>query len=363
MSLAVRVVALVAIGGLVAFSVIMALGSGEGIDPATLVLGPAFYTVAAFLVLRVPENRVSWLLLWSGLGFGLGAFQFVDSDLAVALGFAGNFVVLLPAIGVLLPVWFPTGRPPTPAWSWVAWAGLASAGLFAFSIALGFFLGVFNDDIDGCYDASACLELVSLVTMLVASLAAVISLVVRWARSSGVERQQLKLMAAVFVLFATATAFEFGGGQGLPLVEAGFTIAILLIPAAIAVTISAYRLYDIDRIISRTVAYAIVVAFLGAIFAGVVVWVPNLLPGFGDSPLLVAVGTLAVAALFNPLRGRIKRWVDRRFNRSRYDAGRVMDEFVGSLRDQVESDEVIEGWMGVVEQTMRPSSVGVWVRS
>lgn len=124
-----------------------------------------------------------------------------------------------------------------------------------------------------------------------------------------------------------------------------------------------YRLYDIDRIISRTLSYALVVGLLGLIFAAGVVLAPSAVPGFEDSALVVAASTLVVAALFNPLRLRIQESVDLRFNRSRFDAERVMDGFVSSLRDQVDPDSVLGGWVDVVSETMQPAEVSVWVRA
>jgi hypothetical protein len=294
------------------------------------------------------------------LGFALTGFASLGSEIAVAINFAALFVILLPSVGVLLPVWFPTGMPPSPRWRWVEITGLVSASLFAFSIVLGLVNGDFNDDIDGCYSASACIEVVSLLATLVATLFAVASLVVRWVRSEGMERQQLKLMAAAFVMFALATGLEFGGGQGLPLVEAIFTIASLLIPASLAATISAYRLYDIDRILTRTISYAIVLGVLGGVYLLGLTALTTLFPA--ESPLAVAASTLAAAALFNPVRTRVQTAVEKHFNRSRYDAQRVMEMFSGSLREDLDPDAVLGGWVEVVAETMQPSSVGVWVR-
>lgn len=135
------------------------------------------------------------------------------------------------------------------------------------------------------------------------------------------------------------------------------------LPIAIVLAISRYRLYEIDRIVSRTLAYLLVVAVLVILFALGVVAIPNLVIGTGSAPpLVVAASTLAVAALFNPIRRRALRWVDRRFNRSRYDAARVMSAFGETLRHQVDSNGLVEGWVSVVSDTMQPSSVGVWVR-
>ncbi len=132
------------------------------------------------------------------------------------------------------------------------------------------------------------------------------------------------------------------------------------IPIAIGIAVLRYRLYEIDRLLSRTVSYLLVVGVLAAVFFGVVAVAGSLFQT--DSDLAVAGSTLAVAALFNPVRKRVQGWVDRRFNRSRYDAQKVMDRFAGSLRDQVDSHEVVDGWVGVVAQTMQPESVSVWVR-
>jgi hypothetical protein len=139
-----------------------------------------------------------------------------------------------------------------------------------------------------------------------------------------------------------------------------FMILSVGIPVSIAMSITRYRLYEIDRIVSRTVSYTLVVVILGAVYVGGVTWLTSLLPD--QSQLVVAATTLAVAALFNPVRRRVQMWVDRRFNRSRYDTQRVMDRFAGSLRDQVDAEAVVDGWVGVVSETMQPTSVSVWVR-
>lgn len=332
-------------------------------DSSGLIFGPVFFLVAAFLVLRVPGNRVSWVLLGISLGFGLGGFYREGVGWAETLSFSAFFVFVLPGLGVFLPAWFPTGFPPGRMWSWLSGTAYASAGLMAGSIVLGLISGDFDDDIVGCTSPSACLEFGAVLLTLVGSLLAVASLFFRFVKSDGTERQQMKLMALAFGLFLLGAGLEFGGLQGNPMAEFLFGVGTLAIPLALAVTISRYRLYDIDRIISRTVAYVILVAVLGLLFAVGVVMVPQAILGTGTAPpLLVAASTLLVAALFNPLRRRVQRWVDRRFNRSKYDAERVMDEFARSLRNQVDEAAVLHGLQGVVTETMRPTSVSVWVR-
>jgi hypothetical protein len=142
--------------------------------------------------------------------------------------------------------------------------------------------------------------------------------------------------------------------------DALFGIAVLALPLAIGFAVLRYRLYEIDRIISRTVAYTIVIVLLVVAYMAALSALTWLLPT--ESPLAVAASTLAAAALFNPLRVRVQAWVDRRFNRSRYDAERVMTGFAETLRDEVDLDSVVEGWVTVVSRTMQPATVDVWVR-
>jgi hypothetical protein len=187
-----------------------------------------------------------------------------------------------------------------------------------------------------------------------------VSLVVRWVRSTGEEHLQMKWLVPAFFVFGLGVFAEFGGFQGSLAANILLPAGLILVPVAIGLAILRYRLYDIDRIVSRTVSYTLVVVLLAAVYVGGVTGLTSLLPD--QSRLVVAATTLAVAALFNPVRRRVQGWVDRRFNRSRYDTQRVMDRFAGSLRDQVDTTEVVDGWVGVVAETMQPAAVGVWVR-
>jgi hypothetical protein len=195
--------------------------------------------------------------------------------------------------------------------------------------------------------------------------AALWSLFTRYRKAGTVERLQLKwfLLACLSFVAALSTEFIFEG-LGYPeapfLVDLWIDVSLISIPVAATLAILRYRLYDIDRIISRTVSYAIVIGLLALVYALGVTGLTTLLDT--DSPLVVAASTLAAAALFNPLRRWVQRRVDHRFNRSRYDAERVMASFTGSLRDQVDPDQVLEGWVSVVNETMKPAAAGVWVR-
>jgi peptidoglycan/LPS O-acetylase OafA/YrhL len=189
------------------------------------------------------------------------------------------------------------------------------------------------------------------------ALPAAVSVFVRWRRSVGVERQQMKwfFLAVVGLLVAFLIAFaDFN--QALN--EILFATGLTGVWVSIAVAVLKFRLYDIDRIISRTVTYALVVGLL----VGGVAAAATLAGAQFEEPWVVAATTLAVAAAFNPLRRRIQRWVDRRFNRSRYDTEQVMDGFAESLREEVDSKHVIEGFLEVVGDTLQPVGIGMWVR-
>ena len=184
----------------------------------------------------------------------------------------------------------------------------------------------------------------------------------RFRRSRGSERQQLRWLAlaaalAPPVVLATAAAIVTDN-----LILAGWTIGLYLalLPLAIAAAIARYRLYDLDRIVSRTLAYGLLTLLLGAGYAGVVLGLGRLLPG--SSSLAVAAATLAMAAVFQPARRRIQRAVDRRFNRRRYDAARTIEAFSARLRDEVDLDTLTVELLAVVDHTMQPTQTSLWLR-
>jgi hypothetical protein len=184
-------------------------------------------------------------------------------------------------------------------------------------------------------------------------------LVARGRHSSGIERQQVRwlmLGGTFFVVIAGAAQFiPENSAAELVWFLGGFAI-----PISIGVAVIRYRLYEIDRIISRTIGYVLVAGSLAAVWGGSVTLLTSVLPA--ESPLAVAGSTLAVAALFNPLRRRVQGWVDRRFNRSRYDAQLVLDHLSASMRDEIDPESVRERWLGAVVRTMQPASVAIWVK-
>jgi hypothetical protein len=191
-----------------------------------------------------------------------------------------------------------------------------------------------------------------------------LSLIGRYRKASGVERGQLKWVAMALVAALLGLAFmlvsEVLGFEGELVGLVPWLVAGLGFPAAVAIAILRYRLYDIDRIISRTVSYAIVAAVLVAIYAGFAVVLGAVVGR--SNPLAVAGATLAAAALFNSVRRRVQGFVDRRFDRSRYDAGRVVDEFASRLRSEVDLDGLKDDLSNVVGRTLRPATARLWLR-
>jgi small-conductance mechanosensitive channel len=187
------------------------------------------------------------------------------------------------------------------------------------------------------------------------------SLVVRFRRSRGLERAQLK-----WFVFAAVLTILFGVGASVAATTAWLQalgyVAIAVIPVACLVSIMRYRLYDIDRLISRTVAYFAVSAVLVGVYAAIVVGV-GALTGRTDSPVLIAGATLAVAALVRPLLRAVKSVVDRRFARRRYDAQRALEEFSARMRDEVDLEQVRAHLLGTVRDTMQPAFAGLWLRA
>ncbi|GAC1331712.1 MAG: hypothetical protein NVSMB13_20110 [Mycobacteriales bacterium] len=186
---------------------------------------------------------------------------------------------------------------------------------------------------------------------------ALMSMVLRFRRAGVAERQQIKLVCAALSL--TPLPFLLHDWAP-PLSRPAFVVVLPLVPAAVAVAMLRYRLFDIDRLISRTVSYELVTGLLVAVYVGLVAVTTRLLPT-GNS-VAVAASTLAVAALFQPLRRRVQAAVDRRFNRAKYDAERTVDAFSRRLRGEVDLETVRADLLAVVRQTMQPARAGIWLR-
>lgn len=341
-----------------------------------LAVAPVFCITAAVVISRLPRHPVGWMLLLIGAGIVMSVpYDIAIPDTAPADPSTALVVMIIlasvswaffifPIIHLLLT--FPTGRLLSSRWRVLV---LLEIALFLYL----FFSGVFAAEIGpienggwvipnpiGFLDETWFNEVWFSGGLAVLALGGLIALVLRFVRSKGVERQQMKWL----LLGTSGFAASFVVGWLYPASNEDavysilFSISLIGIGLAIAVAILRHRLYDIDRIISRTVSYALVISAL----AGAVALLAGLVGTRFDDPLVVAGTTLAAAALFKPLRTKVQSAVDRRFNRSRYDAEKVMNQFVGSLRDRVEVNDVLDGWRSVVTDTMQPNLVGVWVR-
>jgi N-terminal 7TM region of histidine kinase len=263
----------------------------------------------------------------------------------------------------------PSGALPSPRWRW--WAGVTAATPVALLLVVTLFtsrrdrpaqtlsspldLHALDGGLLVAYQAAFAVTIVALV-------AAAASLVGRFRRARGVERQQLRWVAFGTALVALLgvvhlTAFALGAYDLAPL-AGGLNPPIL--SAAIGAAILRYRLYDLDRIVSRTLSYGLLTVLLGLGYAAVVLGLGRLLPD--SSSLVVAAATLAVAAAFQPARRRIQQLVDRRFNRPRHDAAQLIEAFGTRLRDQVDLDTLTGEVLAVVDQTMQPTQASLWLR-
>jgi hypothetical protein len=324
-------------------------------------------TVGAVLAGRRPRHPVGWLLLALGLSLNLSgvASAYADYGLlarpgalpaarSVALYLPASVVVALAALGFVLLL-TPTGSLPSPRWRWWARAAAAAPLVSVVAVMLA------PRDFGRPYQPSDN-PLAFAVTNLAVVVGAV-SLVVRFRRARGGERQQLRwvaLAAGVASLgsLVVAVASAMGASPLLLGWVAGVYFAIL--PLAIGAAIFRYRLYDLDRIISRTLAYGLLTVLLGSAYALVVLGLGRLLPQ--GSSLAVAAATLAVAGLFQPFRRRVQQTVDRRFNRRRHDAAQTIEAFSTRLRDQLDLDTLSAELLAVVTQTMQPTQASMWLR-
>jgi hypothetical protein len=339
-------------------------------------------TVGAVVASRRHRHRVGWLLLATGLTMvaDLGVNAYVRYGVVVRPGSLpgaqylagvsfGIFLVWISLAGFVLLL-TPTGSLPSPRWRW--WARVAAAGpvLELLSAAIDpqplypehpevgnpLAVSILRPGQVAAGVAGGAIILVSLAV-------AAVSLVLRYRRAHGTERLQLRWLAfaaglaAGLLVVAVVAGLVVGNDT---VVSACLGAMVALVPLATGAAILRYRLYDLDRIISRTVAYGLLTVLLGLGYAAVVLGLGRLLGR--DSSLVVAGATLAVAAVFQPARRRIQQAVDRRFNRGRYDAARTIAAFSGRLREQVDLDTLTAELLAVTDRTMEPATVSLWLR-
>jgi hypothetical protein len=339
-----------------------------------------FVSVGALIAARRPENRIGWLILAGILSWNPGgiteAYRMqpaaVDGTPLAGWIIWADYWISLPGMLLVcaaLPLLFPTGRLPSPRWRPVGW-------LAVFAVLVTTFVAAFGGepasdeqvpDVVRSETLASWISPVEIIALIVISatlLGTVASLLVRFRRARGIERQQLKWFAfvAVVILMGLLVAIS-----GWPYWEVGWYSALFGVtvglPVVIGLAILRYRLYAIDRIINRALVYGSLTVGLAGVYVGLVVLAQRTLgPVAGESDLAIAASTLAVAALFRPARSRIQRTVDRRFFRRKYDAARTVDVFSARLRDEVDLDTLVAELQGVVQETMQPAHVTLWLR-
>ena len=344
--------------------------------------GPLFATAGLLIVRRHSRNAIGWILLVAGLSQGFNGIVQEYAIQAVIVGpdslpgaiplawvASWSFAVFMGPVLNMLPQLFPTGRPISPRWRPLLWAGPAfiAGAIFIFGFRPGqlenaTFLVNPLGFTGALADLRAALEPPLGLMMASGGLVSVGSLAVRFRRASGVEREQLKWILSSVALCGIAFAVMLASGEG-KLSQIAMFAAYETLPVAIVVAMLRYHLYDIDLVINRALVYATTTAALAiAFFGGIVVLQGILRPLTGGSEVAVAASTLACLALFQPLRTRVQRAVDRRFYRSRYDAVRTLDDFSVRLRDQVALDAVRSDLLDAVREAVQPVHASVWLR-
>jgi hypothetical protein len=370
---------------LVAVLPLSALAGQFTVGSLSLLVFVPFVAVGVLVAVRQPRNPIGWIMLFLPLSFMVGADASFYSVAAYRHGHHGlplarlavfltagwiGFVLLLP-LPVLL---FPDGRLPSPRWRWTLRLYLVCAAVFVVAVGIGE-RGAFTDrritvDSSGALahtsgsSASSALTAVLFVAYALLSLSWVARQVIAYHRSTGERREQLKWLMSgggtAIIGLVVSAGLSGSRSPVLSVLEGVATAGIAALPIGIGVGILKYRLYEIDRLISRTLTYAILTGLLVGVFVGIVSLATDVLPF--SSPVAVAASTLAAAALFNPLRLRVQRFVDRQFNRARYDAEAIVTAFTLRLRGAVDLDTVRGELLLAVNRAVEPTHASVWLR-
>ncbi len=344
----------------------------------------AFPVIGYLIVSRRPGNGIGWLFLLIGVGFAISNFSATYADYAVFgdpgslpggvwAGWVTSWTDPLAFVSImLLFLLFPDGALLTRRWRPVLWLALT----FGVSALIWNALKpgkIFSDTmpfdnpagIGWLAEHVGFLDQIIFLGFAAGVVLSVTSAVLRFRRSQGIERDRMKWLAFAALLLACS----FAGAIALSTTSLSslgdflMGLAFAGVPISVGIGVLRYRLYDIDRVISRTLAFTAVTLALGAVYVGLVLTGQALFSSIaGGGGLVIAVSTLAVAALFLPVRSRVQRFVDRRFNRRRYDAGKTLEAFGLRLREQVELEQLSYDLVGVVKETMQPEGTTLWLR-
>lgn len=356
-------------------------------DVAWSLLPIGYAVVVALITSRQPRNTIGWLMVMPAIFFVvvvpvdhyLNTFTTAPQPTFFNLFMVWfqNWVWLLLIFPLLfLLLLFPTGKLLTPRWRWIKAAALGMVAFFILMVTilqhlqpssnawvLSNPIGWVPDKLGAALGAPWAAGL-GLLTVLCAA-----SLFVRYRRSSLVEREQIKWLlyaSAVFVLIYIPLVGLQGKSEGIAgdLANLLFNLSTLLFPIAIAIAILRYRLWDIDVIIRRTLIYTVLTAILALVFLGSVLLLQQLFGGITrteNSPFIIVLSTLGIAALFTPLRRGLQDFIDRRFFRKKYNAQKVLESFATSARNGIEMEQLIAQLLSVVDTTLQPDTVSLWL--
>jgi len=348
-----------------------------------------FAFLAALIIAHRPRNLTGWLLMLPAAGFALGnpadLFLGALTSAPAAPTFAFLLVVwfdswywlflVIPLL--LIPLVFPTGYPTSRFWQWV-FAAVVGLGVFTmllmtFTQEIGPPEATWTVPNPAGFISSTLLEFIIppfVLSMGILTILCAASIFARFRKASAVERAQIKWLLYACGLFVAAYApllvlnvnTEEWVSTGL--LDLLFTLAVLTIPAAIAIAILRYRLWDIDIIIRKTMVYVGMTALLALVYFGLVTLLQIIFSsmiGNRQTPISIVVSTLAIAALFNPLRRRVQDFIDRRFYRQKYDAEHSLAQFAATARDEVDQEKLATALLGTVEQAVQPEKVSLWI--
>lgn len=379
------------IAGMVYYISVSPTGQRPSIYELLFPLAPvAFAFVGALIISRQPNNVIGLLMMVPGLALTFVTDAYLQpfihgqilpptspSILFLLILWYSNwswFLLILPIIFIM--VLFPTGRPFKPSWNWLIYTGLGMAAILIF-------LATFSQELaPGSGEAVWSvpnpigflkLDWINLIVnpLLILfpiwMLLCAISLFVRFHRAKAIEREQIKWLfyaGVIFILFYAPSFIGNTYSQAENLWNALLPIGMLTFPAAIAIAILRYRLYDIDIIIRRTLQYTLLTGLLVLIYFGSVLLLQSLVESITreQSPVVIVISTLVIAAIFNPLRNRVQDFIDRRFYRKKYDAEQALASFAAIARDEVDLDRLTASLIGVVEETVQPERISLWLK-
>jgi hypothetical protein len=343
-------------------------------------ISPTFATLGALIISRRPGNVIGWIFCVPSVAGGIQMFCGQYATVALSPGgaqlpggaFAGWLSTLMQSSFVVsilfLVLLFPNGRLLSPRWRVVAWTtGLTvAAGLVSLALRPGPLEGFPSARNPFGIEGASFLEWLDAaggVLSLACIVAALVSLILRFWRSSGEERLQLKWFVYAATLGFVAILL---GGERQIIGTLVWTLAPLGLPVSAGIAILRYRLYDIDRLINRTLVYGSLTAALVTVYVGSVVLLQGLFRALTgeeqQSQLVIVASTLAIAALFNPFRRRIQGFIDRRFYRKKYDAARTLEAFSAKLRDELDLEQLKPELLAVVREALQPAHVSLWLR-